>query len=260
MTAGARDFSSLTESTGTGVSREGADMVFSRYAYGARLAAGARVLEVAAGSGQGLGMLASRAARVVGGDIDVGLLARGRRHYGSRVPLVCMDAQGLPFADGSFDLVIFFEALYYVPTPGRALDEVARVLVPGGRAVFVSANPERPDFIRSPRSHTYHSADAFRRELGARGFTVVVEGAYRLAEGGGLVSRVAPPVRRVLEALRLVPRTLEGRARLKRLLFGPLVVLPPEVAPGFGSEADRHVLPPGPAPGYKVLYVTATRR
>jgi SAM-dependent methyltransferase len=253
-----RDFSALTEATGTPLSREGADMVYSRYAYGAELAAGARVLEIACGSGQGVGMLGERASFVVGGDIDQGLLRRAKLHYGRRARLACLDACDLPFPAGSFDLVLFFEALYYVPAPSRALDEVARVLAPEGRVVVVNANPERPDFIRSPRSFTYHTADALRRELEARGLEVRVEGAYPARESG-LLGRAAPAIRRVMEALGLVPRTLAGRARLKRLLLGPLISLPPEITAGFGSAAERVPLPAGAASGYKVLYVTGSK-
>lgn len=45
------------------------------------------------------------------------------------------DVQDIPFADGSFDVVVAAWMLYHVPSPGRALAEITRVLRPAGRLV-----------------------------------------------------------------------------------------------------------------------------
>ncbi|RMH18244.1 MAG: hypothetical protein D6701_06600, partial [Gemmatimonadetes bacterium] len=119
------------------------------------------------------------------------------------------------------------------------------------------ANPERPDFIRSPHSHVYHTADGFREALGTRGFDVRVEGAYPVAASGG--SGIVSLARRGLEAVGLVPRSLRARALLKRILYGRLPEVPPELEALEGAGPSRDVLEPGPARGHKVLYVTATR-
>ena len=253
-----RSFGDLTETTGTPVSREGADMIFSRYAYAAELAAGRRVLELGCGAGLGLGMVAGGADAAVGGDVDLDLLRAGRRHYGTRVPFVQLTAEALPFADASFDLVLFFEGSYYVPDVEAALDEMARVLAPGGRCVLVNANPERRDFIPSPRSHRYHTAGAMADALAARGLDVRVEGAFPVGEAT-LRDRVVVALRKGLQRLGLVPRTLKGRAALKRLVSGRLLTLPSEIGPGFGSVAGRSPIPPAAAPGFKVFYVTGER-
>lgn len=47
-------------------------------------------------------------------------------------------AEELPFADGQFDLVVAAWMLYHVPDPHRAIAELARVLLPGGRLVAVT--------------------------------------------------------------------------------------------------------------------------
>ena len=67
-------FDHLTETAGTPASREGLDMLYTRYDYVRTLAAGKRVLELACGSGQGLGLIAKSAKWTVGGDIDSTLL------------------------------------------------------------------------------------------------------------------------------------------------------------------------------------------
>lgn len=251
-------FGQVSERPGTPVSKEGADMVFSRYHHAAALAEGKRVLEIACGAGQGLGLMGTRATSVVGGDIDAELLGEAKAHYGNRFPLARIDAQALPFRDGAFDLVLFFEASYYVRDMSAALDEIARVVAPGGAVTFVNANPERPDFIRSPHSHRYHTADEFRAELGVRGFDVTVEGTYPV-ERGGPADKVVVVARRILERLGMTPGTLRARAMVKRLIYGRLDVLPAELGPDSGTPAERAPHGPGPMRGCKVIYVTARR-
>jgi len=239
-------------------------MMATRYRVAAGLAAGARVLELGCGAGQGLGLLARSARSVVGADYSHALLAAGRAHYRARMPFVRLTAEALPFRAAAFDLVLFFEASYYVPDMAAGFRELARVLAPGGTVMLVNANPERPDFIRSPHGVRYHTADEFRAALAAHGLAVTTEGAFPV-EGaergpvGALVGRVLGLVRGVLEALGLVPRTLRGRARLKRLVYGKLREVPAELSEGFGRVHDRTVLAPGPARGHKVLYVTARK-
>ena len=89
-----------------------------------------RVLDVGAGIGN-LGEATS--AFVVGIDLSWELLRRARR----RLPqVVRADAARLPFADGAFDAVFVRGTLHHLVTHDRPLAEMARVLRPGGVAVF----------------------------------------------------------------------------------------------------------------------------
>lgn len=256
-------YEDITETTGGTLTAEAAQMMYTRYALAARAGAGKRVLELGCGAGLGLGLVASRARLTVGGDYSAALLGTGRQHYGARIPLVRLSAEQLPFRNASYDVVLFFEASYYIPDMDKALDEIARILAPSAELIFVNANPERPDFVASPFSTHYHTADEFRAALSRRGFTVSVEGAFPVKAGGGIVSRIAgvvlPLARQVLTALHLVPRTLKGRARLKRLLYGKLLPIPAEIPEGFASEATRVPVGAGVVGGYKVIYVRGTR-
>lgn len=257
-------FEDLTETTGIPLSAEGAAMMFTRYAVGSRLATGKRVLELGCGAGQGFGLIGEAARFLVGGDYSAALICQGNAHYGGRHPFVRLSADSLPFKDGSFDLVLFFEASYYIPNIDVALHEVGRVTATAGKVLFVNANPERQDFVRSPHSLKYHTADEFRAALEALGFTVTIEGAFPVdPPSNGLAARlknlVIARVRRLLQAAHLVPRTLRGRARLKRFVYGKLQEVPPELGAGFATEAPRTPVTLGPVPGFKVLYVMASR-
>jgi len=257
-------FEDVTETTGIPVTDEGASMMFSRYAVAADLAAGRRVLELACGGGNGLGLVGTKARFLVGGDFSAPLIRNAQGHYGARFPLARLSAEQLPFRGGSFDVVLFFEASYYVRDMEAAFNEVARVLAPGGTVMFVNANPERPDFIHSPHSAHYHTADEFRASLTRRGFTARVEGAFPIdPPSTGALPKIKGAAfgltRKMLEGLGLVPTTLRGRARLKRLVFGRLRELPPELPAGYAPVEPRVAQDAGPVRGYKVLYVTAGR-
>jgi len=259
------DYDHITETGGTPITQEAASMVYTRYSLAAQLASGRRTLEIGCASGVGLGLMLKRAKSVVGGDLHFAMLQTAKEHYGDRVPLARFSATDLPFADGAFDFVLFLEATYYVRDFTRALDEIERVLSPGGVVLFVNANPERPDFIRSPYSEHYHSAEEFRRLLEARGFAVETSAGYPLETRGAssMLSRatatVLPVARRIAETLNLVPKTLKGRARIKRLIFGKLSTLPRELPANFARVENRVEVNGSTVRDFKVIYVVGRR-
>jgi SAM-dependent methyltransferase len=258
-------FEEITETTGSSVVPEGAQMLFTRYSVAAKLALGKRVLELGCGSGLGFGLLSAEARWLVGGDYSAALLAKSRDHYKESVPLVRLDAQALPFTSNSFDLVLLFEAAYYIPSLSHALAEIVKVLSPGGMCLIVSANPERLDFIPSPHSVKYHSADEFRSILAEVGMKMVeIHGAFpttspALTWAARLRGAVLSLARSALRELGLVPRTLKGRALLKRLIYSKQVLLPAEIPPAYSQAAPLEPLQMGPAPSFKVIYIKAQK-
>lgn len=98
----------------------------------------AQVLDVATGTGRlPLTLLAQPGFQgtVVALDASREMLTLARAKladYGERATLLHHDAAPLPFADASFDAVTCIEALEFLPDPGLALREMARVLRPGG--------------------------------------------------------------------------------------------------------------------------------
>ena len=109
---------------------------------------GARVLDVAAGPGNvATELLAHGATDVVALDLSYAMLAEGARRGQRDLAWVNADAQQLPFADASFDVVTISFGLRNVPDPPRALAEFARVTRPGGRVVVCEfATPTWPPF------------------------------------------------------------------------------------------------------------------
>ncbi|MEM8924573.1 MAG: class I SAM-dependent methyltransferase [Actinomycetota bacterium] len=68
------------------------------------------------------------------GMVTAAVAAAGAAGFGAVAGREC-DVQRLPFADGSYDVVIANHMLYHVPDPDRAVAELARVLRPGGTLV-----------------------------------------------------------------------------------------------------------------------------
>jgi ubiquinone/menaquinone biosynthesis C-methylase UbiE len=107
-------------------------------------AAGDRVLDVACGAGALVIEVAPRVERAVGVDLSEGMLeiARSRlRSIEEDHPLANVEfrkgpSDALPFADASFTAVVCTTALHHFPEPQRSVDEIARVVEPGGRVVL----------------------------------------------------------------------------------------------------------------------------
>jgi demethylmenaquinone methyltransferase/2-methoxy-6-polyprenyl-1,4-benzoquinol methylase len=112
---------------------------------------GSRVLDLATGTGDLAFGLSGTDVRVVGLDITPRMiqLARARRS-GDRSPLFLIgDMQALPFASGSFDLVTTGYGLRNVPDLQGALDEIVRVLRPGGRFWALDFNRPSNSLVRT---------------------------------------------------------------------------------------------------------------
>jgi lipopolysaccharide/colanic/teichoic acid biosynthesis glycosyltransferase/SAM-dependent methyltransferase len=253
------DFSTVTELPGHGATAEQYSMLQTRYHLAAKLAAGKDVLELACGPGVGLGCLAQAARRVVAGDFDPTLVVAAARQYGSRVEVRQLDAQNLPFPNASFDVILLLEAIYYLPAPKRFVAEAKRVLRNDGQILICSANPERPDFNPSPFAHGYYTAAELRDLLAAEGFDAVLYGGYTVS-ARRLRDRILSSLRRFAVTLRLIPKTMAWKIRLKRLFFGPLKPIPDELAvraeecePIVRIDAWR------PVRNFKVIYAIGRR-
>lgn len=95
---------------------------------------GDMVMDLAAGTGTSTTSIAHAGARVVAADFSLGMMSEGRRR-GAPVPFVGADAQHLPFATDSFDAAVISFGLRNVQEPRLALEEMTRVVRPGGRIV-----------------------------------------------------------------------------------------------------------------------------
>jgi ubiquinone/menaquinone biosynthesis C-methylase UbiE len=146
------DYTSITELPASLLTPDQIRRLAHRYGYAHRLAHGKRLLEVACGAGSGLNYLAQSATQVVGLDYSGRVLSHAR--HNSHLPLVQGDAQRLPFATAHFDLILCFEAIYYLEEYRLFLAECHRLLTTAGRLLICQSNPGWPNFV--PGALTTH--------------------------------------------------------------------------------------------------------
>ncbi len=101
---------------------------------------GRRVLDIGCGEGRFCRMLKAQGAKVTGIEPATRLREEARRRDPTGTYLA-HDAAKLPLADASFDLCVSYIALVDIADHVRAIAEMARVLVPGGRVVFSNLQP-----------------------------------------------------------------------------------------------------------------------
>jgi SAM-dependent methyltransferase len=109
------------------------------------IAPGARVLDVAAGTGNASLPAAAAGARVTASDLTPELLEAGRRRAeaeGLELEWVAADAERLPFADESFDVVMSSIGVMFAPHHQATADELVRVCRPGGTIGLLCWTPE----------------------------------------------------------------------------------------------------------------------
>jgi ubiquinone/menaquinone biosynthesis C-methylase UbiE len=133
-----------------------------------------RALEIGAGTGYfSLNLLrAGIVQEATCSDISPGMLSALRANaerLGLAVSTEQADAERLPFADESFDLVFGHAVLHHIPDLPRAFAEFARVLAPGGRIAFAGEPSRYGDRIaRVPKRLAGAAAPVWRRAIGAR--------------------------------------------------------------------------------------------
>ena len=93
---------------------------------------------------------------------------RAARHYPVSFPLVEGDFDRLPFANSSFDLVVFNASLHYSADYARTLAEARRCLRPEGRVVILDSPvyklPEHGEMMRAERQAFFEREHGFRSE------------------------------------------------------------------------------------------------
>ena len=168
-----------------------------RYRYAAEhIRPGDRVLDVACGLGYGSRMLfeSSLAASVHGIDLSDFGVAYATSHYGMEgaVRYTVGDAENLStIADASIDFIAAFETIEHVPNPDLYLQELKRVLAPGGRVMLCAPNDWTDETGKDPNPFHLHvyTWDKLKAEVSSY---FLLEKAFIQVAGGAMKCHFSP--------------------------------------------------------------------
>ena len=253
------DYLTVTELPGYKASREQIDRLYHIYHFAYAFCRDHHVLEAACGAGMGLGYLEKAAKKIVGGNIDENILKFAQNHYRerSKIELKKIDAHKLQFPDKSFDVVILYEAIYYLAYPERFIEEAFRVLKKDGVVLICTVNKDWAEFNPSPFSTRYFSALELYQLLNHKFSDVKVYGAFP-AHTNTLKHKILSLMKRAAVKFHLMPKTMKGKEFFKRIFSGRLLSIPSEIEEGMSEYVPpAPISVDSPNSSYKVIYAVA---
>lgn len=249
----------ITEHPGLKATKEQLERIYHRYHFARKFAKGKDVLEVACGSGIGLGYLQEVANTVIGGDIDEQNVQIAREHYKNRINVQVMDAHALPFPENSFDLLLLYEAIYYLKEPKIFIREASRVLRNGGVLIICTVNKDWKDFHPSPYTFNYFSVPELYDSLKDEFSEIEMYGAFKV-EYKGVKAKLISLLKRLAVNFNLIPGSLNARAYLKRIFMGKLFPIPKELKEGLCQYHEPVSLSPHKkCEEFKIIYAVAKK-
>jgi phosphatidylethanolamine/phosphatidyl-N-methylethanolamine N-methyltransferase len=126
-----------------------------------------KLLEIGIGTGSHLPLYNNH--DITGIDISSAMLQKAERYKGDSVQLVEMNGESLDFRDEAFDYVVLSHVIAVTERPGRMLNEVYRVLKPGGKLFILNHfTPDNAlkyvDKLFSPISKWFHFKSLFYQD------------------------------------------------------------------------------------------------
>jgi SAM-dependent methyltransferase len=139
----------------------------ARYMFAMPFVTDKAVLDIACGTGYGVGLLQTKAATVVGVDIDAEAVKDAIAECGPTSAVLLGNGLGLPFADNSFDVITSFETLEHLHERSLFVQELKRVLRPGGILFLSTPNAVYTRPVNGKPSNPFHIHEYTPDELQA---------------------------------------------------------------------------------------------
>lgn len=167
----------------------------------------ALMIDVGVGQGRMLEAFADRVTRAEGFDTSRQMLAIARATLANlpegKATVRYGDVYEPPAAPGTADLVTIHQVLHFLPDPGRAVIEAARLLKPGGRLVIADFAPHNLEFLREKHAHRRLGfSDAEVTQWCAVAGVPRVKATTLAGAAGGLTVKIWAGDRAVVEAVR----------------------------------------------------------
>lgn len=251
------DYSIITELPDTKIPVEQLERFYQRYKFAQSFSANKRVLEIACGGGQGLNLFKNNARQITGVDIDKKNLDVAKKTYktDSKITVEFHDANDLQFAEKSFDLIIIFEAIYYLENTDKILKICKRILSDEGILIIESANKEWKDFNPSPFASKYFCAEELYTMLLEAGFKPEIYCSYKIGDNKSINTTILSYIKRIAIQLHLIPRSMKYKKYLKKIFLGKQILLPAKLTDGMCDYVEpEKISPQNYDPQFKVIF------
>lgn len=137
----------------------------ARYLFAREYVKNKTVLDIACGTGYGLGLLSKIARAVAGVDVDLSAARLARSECTSNVAVILGDGTRLPFEDCSFDVITSFETLEHLYHRVDFLAELRRVLKDGGTLLLSTPNANYTQPVNGKPANPFHVYEYRPEEL-----------------------------------------------------------------------------------------------
>ena len=128
----------------------------ARYVFALPFVEGKSVLDIACGTGYGIGLLRSKAKFVTGVDIDPSAANEAKAECGENGAVLLGNGLGLPFDDATFDVITSFETLEHLHERGDFLAELQRVLTSNGTLILSTPNANSSQPVNGVPANPFH--------------------------------------------------------------------------------------------------------
>lgn len=139
----------------------------ARYAFALPFVENKSVLDIACGTGYGLGFLKKKAEYVAGVDVDINAANEAKAECGINASVLLGDGLNLPFSDSSFDVVTSFETLEHLHERPKFLSELKRILRSRGFLILSTPNANYTKPFNGKPSNPFHVFEYKPEELRA---------------------------------------------------------------------------------------------
>jgi len=128
----------------------------ARYVFAAPYAEGKTVLDIACGTGYGVGLLGRDAGFVVGVDVDADAARQALSECGVNAGVILGDGLELPFRENTFDVITTLETLEHLHERPAFIDDLHRVLKTDGVMVLSTPNANYTQPIDGKPENPFH--------------------------------------------------------------------------------------------------------
>ena len=250
-------YQTVTEFGGQQVSQEQIYRLWHRYNWALRMLANRDVVEAGCGAGHGVSVLQGSCKSLVAGDVSDEVLRSATRVFENEFTFQKFDACQIPVENSSVDVLILFEAIYYVEDVSAFLNEARRILRPGGIILLAMPNKQLFDFTPSPFATNYFTPNELRQLLAKHDFESKFYGFLDTNEVSTR-QKILRPLKWLANNLGLMPKTMRGKELLKSLFFGGTVLMPSKLDKlEFGYEEPSQIEDLSQRCFHKVIYCKA---